>query len=97
MTASVFNQPAALQVASGSGDADTAYAQHVRQELMRYTEAVAVGAVLAHQQPTGKAWTDQVKAQARGGGSQLRHEHVEVALHSALQRDTASQLAPAGR
>lgn len=97
IAAVVFDEAAALQGIGGSRDADPAHAQHIGQEFVRHVEVVGMRAVLAHQQPAGQALGGLVKAQAGGRSGLLRHQHIEVTVHAALQRQAARQLEPEGR
>ena len=94
--ATVLDQPFALQVSRSGRDTDATHTEHIRKELVRNVETVAVRAVLAHQQPARETRTDQVIAQARGRRGQLGHEYVKVAVYAAQKRRIGGQFAPEG-
>lgn len=88
----VLDQATALQLAGSRGDTDAANPEHVGQELVRDPKGIAVGAIVAHQQPTGQTRSDLVKAQADGRGRELRHQDGDVAFEDAAERRALRQL-----
>ena len=85
LAAVVLDQSTALQGHGGGRNADAAHAEHIGEELLCHSEAVGMRSILAHQQPTGQARADQVKAQAGGGRSQLGHQDIDVAVQDKSQ------------
>ena len=91
VAAPVADEAAPLQGGGRRGDPDPAHAEHVREELLREVEFPRADAIARHQQPAREARLDPVKAIARGGLGDLRHQRGGVAMQRALQRDARPQ------
>ena len=84
--ASYHTQNAALlKIAERRSNAGATRAQHQGKEFMGEADAVAVGAVLHHQQPTGKPFLDLVAAIGKRGIGHLCNEGVCIAQETTMQ------------
>lgn len=59
--ARVRDQSAPLEIARRARDADTAHAEHTRQELVRELELVRLHAIARHEQPARTARFERVE------------------------------------
>lgn len=75
-----------LLIDGGAGHADTPYAQHVCQKLVRQVEGLGPSPILGHQQPSGEPLTDDVGMGASGRRRKLCHLHVEVVVENSVER-----------
>src|ERR1051325_7793115 len=79
----VADEPGARQLAGGHGDARTAHAEHLGEELLREVEFARADAVLGHQEPAAHPLLHAVHVIA---GSRLR-DLVEHRLRVAAMFD----------
>ncbi len=86
VAAAVADQLALLQRLRRLGDADAPHPEHVPEEFMRHAESVRLHAIVRHQQPAREARLHHVKAIARGGLRDLRHQRMGIAVQLPLQR-----------
>ena len=87
-----MNQPLLLQGPGGNGHGAALDAEHVGKKLVGQVKAVAVGAVVAHQQPARQACLHFMEAVAGGGLRQLGKQHIEVAVEQAQPARVVAQL-----
>src|SRR5579871_241668 len=93
LAAAIADELPALQVRRGHRDTAPAYTEHIGEKLMREVEMIGMRAVVRHQQPASQTWRELVKAHARRGSRQLRHQQIQVAAHDIRHLGWATQLA----
>src|SRR6186997_289674 len=71
LAVSVPDQLLPLKASRRLGHAGAPDAQHVREELVRQLEGVAMGPILSHQEPPRQPLVEMVKAVASGGLGEL--------------------------
>lgn len=94
VTTVILYQVLPLQRTGGCRDANAAYTQHIRQELMRDPKPIGARPIASHQQQSGQALVDLVKSNACRRGGELRHQHVQISIEDAPQRRRIRQQPP---
>ena len=85
LTATVMDQPGAMEFSEGRRDPGAPNAEHRRHEFVRHRHVIRSDAVAGHQQPAGAALLDRVEPVAGGGLRAQVHDGFGEAVHRPAQ------------
>ena len=87
LTATILDQPGAIQFSEGRRDPGTPHAEHRRKEFMRHWYCIRVNAVARHQHPSGAALFNRVETVTGSGlRGEVQNAFGEAQHHSAHRR-----------